>query len=526
MGSLFPETITASNTATTTANISSSIKNDSQTMALTYQQLKLMRGTIPVLQEHGEHIATVFYKTMLKEHPDLNNFFNAVNMKLGSQPRALCKLILAFASNISHISELVPMLERVAHKHTSLGIKPEHYDIVCKYLMRAFSAVLGPTMTSEVRLAWTKAYWVLANMLINREAQLYQNFENWPGWRRFIVDKKTCETKEGDIYSFELKPVDGAPLPPYMPGQYVSLRVRVPGSGYLQCRQYTLSDKPSSDHYRITVRKIQERLEPSSVENVQLSPVQWRPPTSTSPANNSHSRTSSFSTAVESTGGDSFLGIMDHGVRKRGVVSSLLVDDILEGDVLELSRPAGDIYLDLDNDSSSTPVVLISSGVGVSPNLSMLNTIVEKDPVRPITWLQGSHFSIPFEEHVMNLAKQRSDIRVTFFNTGIGKKDIVDTGDNIGYYLEWFKAEDMYFENKSTRYFICGPEKFLTDITNYLVLNGVALSQILYELHATGSFEMMKDSASAAAVASAAASSAGSIRSNTPRQSHSGSLRS
>lgn len=496
-------------------------------MALSYQQLKLVRGTIPLLQEHGEHIATVFYKTMLKEHPDLNNFFNAVNMKKGTQPRALCKLILAFASNISHISELVPMLERVAHKHTSLGIQPEHYDIVCKYLMRAFAAVLGPTMTSEVRLAWTKAYWMLSNMLINRETQLYRNFENWPGWRRFIVDKKTCETKEGDIYSFELKPVDGAPLPLFLPGQYVSLRVRVPGSGYLQCRQYSLSDKPSTDHYRLTIRKIMEKVERGSVENGQLGQLS-PPPQKRSPPATNHSRASSFSTAVESTNGDSFLGIMDYGLRKKGVVSSLLIDDILEGDVLELSHPAGDICLDVHNDSGSTPVVFISSGVGVSPNMSMLNTIVDKDPVRPITWVQGSHQSIPFEEHVMNLAKQRSDMRVTFFNTSIGNKDIVDSGDNIGYYLEWFKPEDMYFENKSTQYFICGPEKFMTDITNYLVMNGASLSQVLYELHATGSFEMMKDTAGGAAAA-AFASIAPSIRSGSAHSSasiSSGSVRS
>jgi nitric oxide dioxygenase len=122
-------------------------------MSLTYAQAKLVKGTIPTLQEHGEHIATVFYKTMLKENPDLNNYFNPVNMKSGRQPRALTGLILAYASNISHISELTPKFERVAHKHASLGIQPEHYDIVCKYLMRSFAAVLGPNMTTDVRVS-------------------------------------------------------------------------------------------------------------------------------------------------------------------------------------------------------------------------------------------------------------------------------------------------------------------------------------------------------------------------------------
>ncbi|KAH8202192.1 hypothetical protein TruAng_003667 [Truncatella angustata] len=459
-------------------------------MALTYNQMKLVKGTIPTLREHGEHISTVFYKTMLKDHPELNNYFNAVNMKSGRQPRALTQLILAYASNISHISELTPKFERVANKHVSLGIQPDHYEIVCKYLMRAFAAVLGPAMDTDVRVAWTKAYWIMANMLAGRERQLYREHENWKGFRRFIVDKKTRETTEGDIVSFELKAVDGVPLPAFMPGQYVSLRVRVPGSGYLQIRQYSLSDTPRPDRYRISVKRVSETTVASSASS-NLSAPSRRP----SPPNRSHSRASSFSTAVESTTGDSFLGIMDYSKRKQGVVSNLLIDEIMEGDVLELSHPSGDFYLDTSNDSGSTPLVFISAGIGVSPILSMLNTVTEKNSTRPITWAQGSKQSIPFEEHVMKLAKTRPNMRTTFFNTGMGNKDLAESTDSLGfgYYLEWLKEEDMYFSNRSTEYYICGPERFMKDISTYLVTNGVSLAQIRYELHSVGSFELAQD---------------------------------
>lgn len=457
-------------------------------MSLTYGQMRLVKGTIPILQDHGEHISTVFYKTMLKEHPELNNYFNAINMKNGSQPRALTKLILAYASNISHISELSPKFERVANKHVSLGIQPDHYEIVCKYLMRAFAAILGPKMTSEVRIAWTKAYWIMANMLINREQQLYHDHQNWKGWRRFIVDKKTRETTEGDIVSFEFRPVDGVPLPLFMPGQYISLRIRPPGSGYMQIRQYSLSDAPRTDRYRITVKKIAETNETCSCANTSGLSNSSREPLPI----RSHSRSSSFSTAVESTTGDSFLGIMGYKTKQQGVVSSLMIDDIFEGDVLELSHPSGDVYLDTNNDSNSTPLVLISAGVGVSPMLSMLNTVVEKNAQRPITWVQGSKQSIPFQEHVKKLARTHPNLKTAFFNTGVGNKDMAEFSDSsgFGYYLEWFKEEDMYFGNKSAEYYICGPERFMTDISAYLFTNGVSLQQVHYELHSTGSFEL------------------------------------
>ncbi|KAK9791876.1 putative nitric oxide dioxygenase [Seiridium cardinale] len=459
-------------------------------MSLTYEQMKLVKSTIPTLHEHGEHISTVFYKTMLKEHPELNNYFNAVNMKSGRQPRALTKLILAYAANISHISELTPKFERVANKHASLGIQPDHYDIVCKYLMRSFAAVLGPNMTTDVRVAWTKAYWIMANMLANREQQIYKEFKKWTGWRRFIIDKKTRETAEGDVVSFELKPVDGVPLITFMPGQYISLRVRVPGSGYLQIRQYSLSDAPRPDRYRITIKKILETKSSCSRNSSGFST-----PSRRTPPNRSPSQASSFSTAVESTTGDSFLGVMDYSAKKQGVVSSLMINDMLEGDVLELSHPVGDFYLDTANDSGSTPVVFISAGVGVAPVLAMLNTVVETTAERPITWVQGSKQSIPFEEHVRKLAKTRPQMKTTFFNTGMGNKDIAESADSggFGYYLEWFKEEEMYFGNKSAVYYICGPERFMLDISSYLVTNGVSVQQIRYELHSTGSLELAED---------------------------------
>lgn len=129
---------------------------------LTRREAELVNETIPALRQHGEHISTVFYKSMLRDHPELNHYFNSVNMHTGRQPRALTALILAFASNIVNISELTEKLERVAQKHASLVIRPEHYEIVAKYLIRAFSAVLGPAMTPEVNAAWTKAYWLMA----------------------------------------------------------------------------------------------------------------------------------------------------------------------------------------------------------------------------------------------------------------------------------------------------------------------------------------------------------------------------
>ena len=47
---------------------------------------------------------------------------------------------------------------------------------------------------------------------------------------------------------------DGAPVAGFEPGQYLGIKVSVPGHAYDETRQYSLSNAPGNDHYRIIVK--------------------------------------------------------------------------------------------------------------------------------------------------------------------------------------------------------------------------------------------------------------------------------
>ncbi|KAL7785638.1 globin-like protein [Trichoderma ceciliae] len=425
-------------------------------MALTPQQVKLVRDTIPALTEHGELITTTFYRNMLKAHPELNDYFNTVNQANGRQPRALTAIILSFANNINHITELIPKMERMCQKHCSLGILPEHYDIVAKYLIAAFGEVLGPAMTPAVQIAWNKAYWLLAKMLIGREAQLYHDWQHWQGWRRFRIEQKVEESD--DIFSFHLAPEDGKLLPSFMPGQYVSARVRVPDKGYLQSRQYSLSERPRPDYYRITVKR------------------------------DRGSHTARHPGYLAFSFGSN-----------PGVVSNMLIDQKNVGDVLELTHPAGEFFLDTYNTSNS-PLVLISAGVGVTPMVSILNSVVEHQPNRPISWVQGSRDSIPFYLHVRKVARDRPHIKTNMFKTRLAESDLAGITYDHEARIDLAKVhcEDLWLRNSSTEYFICGPEQFMMEMARRLRELGVSSDRIKLELFSTGDTEFQVDALSIA----------------------------
>ncbi|GAB1310225.1 nitric oxide dioxygenase [Madurella fahalii] len=408
-------------------------------MALTYQQSKLVKDTIPALREHGEHITTTFYRNMLRDHPELNNYFNSVNQKNGRQPRALTSVILNFASNINHTSELIPKFERMCNKHCSLGIQPQHYEIIGKYLIAAFKEVLGPAMTPAVHAAWEKAYWLLAKMLIGREAQLYKDFEKWTSWRQFKIDRVVPETE--DIFSFYLVPEDGRKLPKFFPGQYVSVRVQGP-EGYLQSRQYSLSEAWREDYYRISVKRDEGAQYSNSVSKSYFHP---------------------------------------------GIVSNILIDQMPAGSQVELSHPCGDFFLDINN-TSNTPLVLISAGVGVTPMISIANTVTKLQPGRPISWIHGSRKTVPFEDHIAQLKRNNANFRTNVFKTHLAESDIVGVTYNYDFRMDLAKIDpkDLHLQNSGTEYYICGPEQFMLEISDYLKAQGVPATRVKYELFSTG----------------------------------------
>ena len=162
--------------------------------------------------------------------------------KRGLQPEALARAVYAYAAHIEDLTPILPVVERIAHKHASIHIVPSQYAVVGTHLLSAITDVLGAdTFKSELYDAWATAYWNLAHIFIDRERQLYEAAA-WVGWREFVVEKKVKESDE--ITSFYFRPKDGKSLDPYRPGQYISIQRFIPELGYNQNRQSVVELHP------------------------------------------------------------------------------------------------------------------------------------------------------------------------------------------------------------------------------------------------------------------------------------------
>lgn len=411
-------------------------------MALTPEQVQIIKATVPVLQEYGQTITIQFYKTVLEENPELNNVFNHTNQVNDHQAKALAGALYAYAAHIDDLGALSPAVEKICQKHVSLYIQPEHYKVVGEGLLRAMGNVLGAACTLEILDAWTAAYWQLANICIGRESQLYSESEGWTGWRDFVITDKVKESDE--ITSFYLKPKDGQKLPEYLPGQYISLLTDVPEFGYKQSRQYSLSDASGHDYYRVSVKK---------------------------------------ETGLNADDPDA--------PSNPGWISNILHNQKDVGDIVQLSHPAGDFFYDHAKDRDG-PVVLLSAGVGVTPMMSILNTLVEHGSEQHISFIHGARKTSAhaFREHVQSLESKSGNVHSVFFIKSPEPPQDV-RGEHYHHegradLAKLDQSKDLCLDNKLAKYWICGPASFMADVWTGLKDLGVDEERIKLELFGTG----------------------------------------
>lgn len=222
---------------------------------LSEQSAATVRATLPAVGAALGTITERFYAGLFAAHPELlNDLFNRRNQAAGTQRQALAGSIAAFATHLLDPPEQRPdaMPHRIAHKHASLGVTPEQYDVVHEHLFAAIAEVLGDAVTPEGAAAWDEVCWLMANALIAVEKRL-RDERGEHAWRAWEVVERVAETD--DVATFRLRPADDGPVRDFLAGQYVSVRVALP-DGARQTRQYSLSGAPAPDLRQISVKRV------------------------------------------------------------------------------------------------------------------------------------------------------------------------------------------------------------------------------------------------------------------------------
>ena len=144
---------------------------------LTAETIAIVKATAPALRQHGVEITTAMYKRLFQD-ASIRDMFDRAAQESGEQPRRLAAAILGYAENIDKLQALDGAVARMVQRHVETGVKAEHYPKVAEALLPAIRDVLGAEIATDAVLnAWGQAYWFLADILIGREAQAYEDAE-------------------------------------------------------------------------------------------------------------------------------------------------------------------------------------------------------------------------------------------------------------------------------------------------------------------------------------------------------------
>jgi nitric oxide dioxygenase len=391
---------------------------------LSKESTEVVSATAAVVAAHAEQITATFYPDMLAAHPELLSVFNLGNQATGEQRKALAASVVAYAVQL--IDPLAPsfhpILERIAHKHVSLGIRPEQYTIVGHHLLKAVGTVLGDAVTPAIARAWDEVYWLFATQLIAEESRLYTRAGVDPTqpWETYTVVELIDEAV--DVVSLVLRPVADTGVPTHLPGQYVSVLVDLP-DGSRQPRQYTLSTAARPDTLQFTVRRVH-----------------------------------GFGDAPD------------------GRVSTFLTTAVSVGDLLQLTRPCGDVVLA----DSSAPLVLVSAGVGITPIAAVLEDVAARTPQRSVILAHADHSP---EHHALRRAVDASAAQLADVAQYTWYEDATRSSDADGDHLRTglMDLSDLPIP-KEAQVFMCGPLPFMRGIRHGLIEHGLHPANISYEV--------------------------------------------
>ncbi|WP_128381681.1 globin domain-containing protein [Streptomyces cavernae] len=426
---------------------------------LSEQSAATVRATLPAVGAAIGTISERFYARLFEAHPELlRDLFNRGNQASGTQRQALAGSIAAFATHLVDHPDTRPdvMLRRIAHKHASLGIAPEQYQIVHKHLFAAIAEVLGEAVTPEVAAAWDEVYWLMANALIAIEKSLYEDRQGG-GPRDWVVVERIEET--ADVTTFRLRPADGGPVSGYRPGQYVSVQVALP-DGARQIRQYSLSTAPGASVWQISVKRV-------------------------------HGDTVADDASQDGRAGS--VNAVHSEPVPDGEVSNHLHSHVRPGDVLRLSAPYGDLVLD----AGDAPLLLASAGIGVTPMIAMLEQLAADGHRAPVTVVHADRSPATHAlraDHEALTAKLPDGRLHFWYEEGATEADDPAETDGAGqsgqdgagqarrpWRAGWADLADVEVP-QGTHAYLCGPLPFMRAVRSQLLAKGVPAADIHYEV--------------------------------------------
>jgi hemoglobin-like flavoprotein len=129
---------------------------------MTSQEITLIKTSFRQVAPISEQAAALFYARLFELDPSLRELFHG---DMAEQGRKLMQVLGLIVGGAERLDDLAPGVRLLGMRHASYRVSEKHYDTVGAALLWTLEKGLGVGFTAEVRNAWAKIYWLLAEMM-------------------------------------------------------------------------------------------------------------------------------------------------------------------------------------------------------------------------------------------------------------------------------------------------------------------------------------------------------------------------
>ena len=135
-----------------------------------------MQHNIELVKENWARIATMdmqivgglFYNRLFEIMPEVKPMFNRTSIP--EQSKKLLGMLSYVISKLDKLEEIIGEVRKLAIRHTTYGVKEEHYAAVGAALLWTLEQGSGDAWNASLAIAWTEVYSILSAAMMNAQA--------------------------------------------------------------------------------------------------------------------------------------------------------------------------------------------------------------------------------------------------------------------------------------------------------------------------------------------------------------------
>ncbi|MFD9356861.1 globin domain-containing protein [Streptomyces sp. NPDC060031] len=135
---------------------------------LSARETDLIRASVSVVEPLAAEMTVYFYAILFARYPEVRPMFPP---GMDAQRGRLLRALLRIVDLVDDPENLVRFCGHLGRDHRKFGTLSAHFPAVGECLLASLARYAGPAWTADIAAAWTKAYGVVAEVMISAAEQ-------------------------------------------------------------------------------------------------------------------------------------------------------------------------------------------------------------------------------------------------------------------------------------------------------------------------------------------------------------------